>query len=185
LGGVSPAANGTAADDADPEAAADDPGSLTGTGTGAVSGLSLDANSILYFELDGSGRPLEIHIDIALNDYEALYFDGALWTPGADYTARSGSTVLTVTAEKLAGLAYGIHEIAAHFTDNRVVTVAFDLRGPVPAGGTAESSPLSDAADNRSVAPAGYNPVGIAALAAAILLLAAVCVTRIRRCAAR
>ncbi|MDR1205983.1 MAG: hypothetical protein LBL26_10975, partial [Peptococcaceae bacterium] len=144
-----------------------------------------DADGILYFELDGSGRPLEIRIDIALDDYEALYFDGALWTPGADYTTRSGSTVLTVTAEKLTGFAYGPHEIAAHFTDNRVITVVFDLRGPAPAGGTAESSPLNDAADNRTAAPAGYNPAGIAALAAVVLLLAALCVTRIRRRAAR
>jgi hypothetical protein len=66
-----------------------------------------------------------------------------------------------------------------------VITVAFDLRGSAPANGATEPTPLNDAANNRSAVPSGYGPTGVAVLAAAILLLAVMCVTRIRRRAAR
>jgi hypothetical protein len=151
------------------------------TGTGQILGLPTDADGNFYFELDGSGRPFEVRIDIPAGEYEELYFDGALWTPGADYAVRSGSTVLTITADKLAGFPYGTHELAARFTENRVITVVFDLRGPAAADQAAGVLPLSASVSDET-APADYAPV----VAAGILSLAAFAAwTRMRRRAAR
>jgi hypothetical protein len=90
-----------------------------------------------------------------------MYFDGALWTLGADYETREGSTILVITAEKLSGFAYGMHEISARFTESRIVAFTFDLRGaPVPA--TAESDnatvPVESPANEPDV-PASGSPI--------------------------
>jgi hypothetical protein len=148
-------------------------------GAGTIDGLSRDANGLYYFELDGSGRPLEARIDIPLADFEDLYFDGALWTRGADYETREGSTVLTVAAERLAGLAFGMHEIDARFAKGRTVAFAFDLRGAAtpPAEDAAEIS-ASDPSSAHAASAAGSSaandsPAAAFLLAAAVLLLAA------------
>jgi hypothetical protein len=98
---------------------------------------------------DGSG-PLELRIDIPLAEFQALYCDGALWTPGADYEARSGSTILSVTEERLAALPGGRHVINAVFS-GRAVEVAFTITRiaegvaavtPIPVPATQPAWPL-------------------------------------------
>jgi hypothetical protein len=78
-------------------------------GTGAVSGLPTDGNGRFYFTLDGSGAPLELRIDIPLPEYDSLYFDGAPWSEAGDYAVREGSTILTITAERLERCEAGLH----------------------------------------------------------------------------
>jgi hypothetical protein len=97
-------------------------------GTGAIDGLPRDANGVYYFALDGSGRPLEVRIDMPFESFAELYFDGALWARDGDYEARAGSTILRVSAERLARAGLGMHETALRFAGNRTVSFAFDLR---------------------------------------------------------
>ncbi|MDR1321928.1 MAG: leucine-rich repeat protein [Gracilibacteraceae bacterium] len=82
---------------------------------------------------DGSG-PLEVRIDIPLEEFRELYCDEALWAPGADYAVRSGSTILTVPAERLAEMEGGRHVLSAVFAA-QTVDIAFTLAG-TPESGT-------------------------------------------------
>jgi hypothetical protein len=96
-----------------------------------VSGLAADENGS-YFALDGSGAPLEMRIDIPLEEFEALRFDGADWSLEEDYTVRSGSTILTVTAARLELCGAGKHTIQARFL-SETVEIVFELRKIAPA----------------------------------------------------
>jgi hypothetical protein len=143
--------------------AANNTAAETGGGT-AVSGLPVNENGRFYFALDGSGAPFEIRIDIPLEEFENLYFDGALWSAGGDYALRSGSTVLTVTAERLERYDAGAHTLSAEFR-SETVEIAFDL---------IKSAALPEALP--AVLPAGEkNNVPAAAIAAGslVVLLAA------------
>jgi hypothetical protein len=151
-----------------------------------IDGLPRDANGLFYFELDGSGRPFEARIDIPLAEFEDLYFDGQLWARGTDYEAREGSTLLTVAAEKLAGFAYGAHEIAAHFTGDRVVSISFELRGSAAEDGAAGIGATENGANEARTADAETASKGaasalIAGAAVVALLLAAAFILRARR----
>jgi hypothetical protein len=137
----------------------------------AVEGLPRDADGLFYFELDGSDRPFEVRIDLPFDEFEDLYFDGALWTRGADYEARAGSTILTVAAERLAALDRGTHAVVARFTEGRTVAFEFALRGGAPA----------EDADGAASVLAGFGaafPLAALAVFAAILLLAALLFAR-------
>jgi hypothetical protein len=141
-------------------------------GAAAIDGLPRDENGLFYFVLDGSGAPLEARIDIPLTDFADMYFDGALWTPGEDYAAREGSTIIVIAAEKLADLAYGMHEISARFTEGRTVAFTFDLRGPAPAAGpeTGPATPAENAANAALAAGSGL-PAAPFVIAALVLIL--------------
>jgi hypothetical protein len=182
-------ASATVAEDTNAAGADTNPAGTTGAA--AVDGLPRDANGLLYFVLDDSGAPLEARIDIPLADFADMYFDGELWTIGEDYETREGSTILVITAEKLDGLAYGMHEIDARFTEDRTVSFAFDLRGAAVIAG-AESgehnAPAEDPANAAAALAAGSGlpvmPFVIAALVV-ILLTAAALILRGRRLAQR
>jgi hypothetical protein len=106
-----------------------------------------------------------------------------LWARGPDYEAREGSTLLTVAAEKLAGFAYGAHEIVAHFTEDRIVSIAFELRGSAAKDSEAEigrDATRTDATDAQT-ASNGAAPARIAVAAVALLLLAAIFVLIVRK----
>jgi hypothetical protein len=108
-----------------------------------VSGLPADENGRLYFILDGSGTPMELRIDIPFTEYEEFYFDGELWTRGEDYSARTGSTVLTVVADRLARCDAGLHTIRARFL-SETVEIVFELRKPMPAQDTGGAAITED-----------------------------------------
>jgi hypothetical protein len=124
----------TAADSSAEDAgAADEPapaGAADGN-IGRVSGLTADESGRFYFVLDGGDQAMEIRIDLPLEEYEGLSFDGAPWVQELDYTVRSGSTILTVAAERLARYEAGTHTIEARF-QSETVAVVFDLRKPAP-----------------------------------------------------
>jgi hypothetical protein len=52
---------------------------------------------------------LELRIDSPFEEYRDLSFDGRPWTLDADYTACSGSTILTIAAGRLERVDTGIH----------------------------------------------------------------------------
>jgi hypothetical protein len=160
----------------------------SGAGTSAVNGLQLDENGNLYFAIDGSGAPFEARIDIPLAEYEDMYFDGDLWTLGADYETREGSTILVITAEKLSGFAYGIHEISARFTEDRTVAFTFDLRGAqVPATAESGGTPIpAESPASTPEAPVSGSPIlpFLMFIFGAALLLSSTFTLRARRRAA-
>ena len=83
--------------------------------------------------LDGSGAPFEIAIDIPFEDFIELYVNNALWTLGEDYAATSGSTIITIQAERLDLLSAGYQTIDAVFLDE-TVNITFDLIEPIAQG---------------------------------------------------
>jgi hypothetical protein len=153
-----------------------------------ITGLPLDENGEMFFELTHGGEPMEVRIDIPLEDFEDLYVDGELWVLGADYTIRSGSTIIIVTAERLEQLADGAHAISAVFA-GQTVDLSFNLskretsdtsiaisRG----GGLSHASlPVSDLVDFNGTGLAKSMPfvVGVPAI---ILLVIAFAITQVR-----
>jgi hypothetical protein len=97
-------------------------------GTGAVTGFTTDANGNSYFDWDGKS-PLEIRIDIPLEEFNGLDFDGENWVEGEDFTSRSGSTIITVPPQRLEQIPAGTHTILSHF-DSQDIEIAFELIKP-------------------------------------------------------
>jgi hypothetical protein len=154
---------------ADPAAEGSDEVDVLSIGNTAAYGLPMDENGRLYFNLDGSGTPMELRIDIPLEEYENLFFDNALWAVGEDYTLRSGSTVLTIGAGRLERVAAGLHTLRAEFTDE-TVEITFDLMKNAPpasktGAGAAEENPAGDKASVRPETENGgkFWPAAVAA----------------------
>jgi hypothetical protein len=93
--------------------------------TPEITGLATDGNGDFFFDYDGSG-PLEVRIDIPLEEFTDLYLDGELWARGTDYTVRSGSTILTIAAAQLEELSAGTHTLTASFRSQNV-EISFTL----------------------------------------------------------
>jgi hypothetical protein len=137
----------------------------------AVSGLAMDENGRFYFKLDGSGAPLEVSIDIPLEEFMGLRFDGAPWSEGDDYSVRSGSTVLSIAAERLERSEAGVHTLSARFR-SETTEIVFELIK----GATAPAA--SPSGEGAAAFPAAAMIAIIAALAA---LGASVAIRRSRR----
>jgi hypothetical protein len=75
---------------------------------------------------DGTG-PFEVRIDIPMELFREMYFDGEIWARGEDYELRSGSTVITIPEARLAKVSEGSHTIRAVFED-RDVDVVFAVQ---------------------------------------------------------
>jgi hypothetical protein len=113
-----------------------------------ITGFATDENGDFYFDT-GDGVPMELRIDLPFAEFEDLYADGALWRRDADYSARSGSTILTVAADRLEALSAGRHSLTAVFA-NQSVEIPFTLH-------TAQDAGASDG-------PASFLPALIAIL---------------------
>jgi len=103
-------------------------------GSMMVSGLSTGIEGF-YFDLDGSDKPIEIRFDFPFEDFDGLYMNGELWTPGVDYSARAGSTVITVSAARLTLLGAGTHTLTAVFA-GEPVEIVFTLNAYAPVAAT-------------------------------------------------
>jgi hypothetical protein len=105
---------------------------------------------IYSIDYDGAG-PFEIRIDIPMEEFRALYFDGALWTRGVDYDVRSGSTVLIIPETRLEKVPEDSHRISAVF-ENQTVNIDFVLQ-KTSSNGTfvpiTESGPVADRAAKK------------------------------------
>jgi hypothetical protein len=132
------------------------------TGTGEISGLPVGENGRFYFALDGSGAPLQIRIDIPLAQYQNLSFDGSSWVRGLDYSVRSGSTILTVTAERLENYNTGLHTLRAYFQE-QTVEIPFDLIKTAP--------PLSAQTNTVPIALITALALALAALVSAVVIV--------------
>jgi hypothetical protein len=175
---IAPATPAIVAEDTGAAGADTNPAGITGAV--AIDGLPRDANGLFYFVLDGSGAPLEARLDVPLADFADMYFDGELWTLGADYDTREGSTILVITAERLMDFAYGTHEIDARFKEDLKVAFTFDLRGPAPANdpeAPAENTALEPGSPVTGLPGAPF----LKAALAIVLLTAAALVLRARR----
>jgi hypothetical protein len=128
-----------------------------------------DGESDIYtINYDGSG-PLEIRVDIPLEAYQNLYFDDELWIRDADYTVRSGSTILTIAETRLETVSNGSHIIRAEFL-NQTVEIPFTLQKGVPLPSRSAPDPAADPADPPD--PVEGNGATLMILAAALTLCA-------------
>ena len=60
--------------------------------------------------------------ETCLSHFTALQIDGKTWTKDTDYTAVSGSTVLTLQAKALGTLGVGRHTVTILFDDGKAAT---------------------------------------------------------------
>jgi hypothetical protein len=63
---------------------------------------------------------LEVRIDIPIEEFRDVHMDGELWIRDADYTARSGSTILTISQARMERLEAGEHRLSAVFAGKTV-----------------------------------------------------------------
>ena len=137
------------------------------TGTGAVTGLPVDADGNLLFSLDGSGAPMVIRVDEPIETYRELFFDGVLFT---DCSIYEGSTILHFTAQTLETVDEGRHVLRVVFAE-KVIEIPFILTKlalPVP---TPEkvAAPLSASASIMSApSPIFIICIGVAVAIAGI-----------------
>ena len=91
----------------------------------AVSGATTDAS---HTWTQGSGR--DVVLTVKLNDgvdhsfahFTGVQLDGKTLTGGTDYTAREGSTVVTLKAAMLQSRSLGAHTVTIHFDNGNVQT---------------------------------------------------------------
>jgi len=106
----------------------------------------------------GSGAPLVITLDIDYADFYRLSRDGVYLERGenADYTARPGSTIITLFPRFLNTLPTGAQNLTAHLADGTTEPVNFTITAP-----TAEAPPSDPYATAPYVAavpaPAAHN----------------------------
>ena len=121
-------------------------GSVTGY-SGAITGPDGTPGGGFSFTLDGSGNPMEIGIDLPFEEFMGLYMNGQLMDHGTHYTARSGSTILSVSADYLDTHPEGDHMLTAEF-HNDTVKIPFTLtKAQTPAAAEAPNLITDTSAD--------------------------------------
>ena len=83
---------------------------------------SLRTNAAGQFVV-GPGEDLQFSVDKVLESFHDLSMDGDLLLLDEDYSAVSGSTVITITAQRLSLFAAGVHTLAAEFDDETIEIV--------------------------------------------------------------
>ena len=148
--------------------------------------------SSISFALDGSGEPMELWFDIPHDEFEGLLVNGEEWVEGIDFTARPGSTIVSITAERLMQLEAGRHIMTLVFS-GEVLDVVFTLLKPLPpitAGGSIEeySEPIisEEIIGDMSLAvvpnvPARFNPLLVVAIGAPLMLSAVAIFIKIKK----
>ncbi len=161
------------ANPAAPPAAVQPAGTPEGENSGEVSGLPTDADGNFHFDFDGS-TPLTLRIDYPLESFREMRMDGELWLRDSDYTATSGSTILSVAPSRLESLATGKHTIEAVFVEE-TVRIPFILDKPASAAAAPPAGnpvPAPDPAVPVSPGEAG-NTTGAWPVAIIVLALTA------------
>jgi hypothetical protein len=124
------------------------PGETAEAAPGAV-------NAAYTLSYTGTGA-LEARIDIPLEEFRDVYMDGVLWIRDTDYTARSGSTVLSISQARMERLGAGGHRLSAVFAGE---TVSLEF--------TSDNIPIQDAGPDE-----GGSPIPSAAGIGAVLVIA-------------
>jgi hypothetical protein len=145
-----------------------DPAAVSLPGEAPKAEMAAAGYSLNY---DGTG-PLEVRVDIPLEEFRELYMDGELWIRETDYTARSGSTILTVSQARMERLEAGGHRLSAVFASQ---TVDFEL--------TLSGRPVLDAGSVKtgSVIPMAAGAGAVLAAALVMIRQAAAKRRRLRR----
>ena len=153
-------------------------GGTEGAGGPSVSGLELDANGLPFFLWDGS-TPLTIRIDIALDQFRSLLFDGQHWSADADFTVREGSTILSIPPERLKQVDAGKHTLSAQFV-SETVEITFDLIKAAPDVDATDDSIFTEDGGNAPSGAPGWMTIGVA-IAALLGVGSAVLAVMLRR----
>ncbi|MCL2054474.1 MAG: InlB B-repeat-containing protein [Oscillospiraceae bacterium] len=125
----------------------------------------------------GSGEALTLTIDIDFANFREVRRNGLRLTEGTHYTAKSGSTIITLLPEYLDKLEAGEHNLSVHFKGNVVVNLAFTV---------AEYEDVSSAAgivgnvDNIGFGAEQTSVIQIL-VAVGVISGAGVCVVKVRR----
>jgi len=120
--------------------------------------------------LDGSGTPLELRFDIPFSEFTGLHVNGILWVQGVDYTARAGSTIISIPEDRLKEIESGEHKMLVVF-NNQTVEVNFTLNNNISdtSPGTESGTP-GTIGGSPDIAPASSrNIILIAGLILAVL----------------
>lgn len=80
----------------------------------------LDSTADQTYVLKG-GDTLTLRVDADFAKFVGVYVDGKL-VDKANYTATSGSTVITFSKEYMQSLSTGVHDIKVDFTDGQAIT---------------------------------------------------------------
>ena len=99
-------------------------GSTTG-GTGSTTGGT--GSTVVYKIIEGangswtqnSDGTLTVRADGVFSKFKGVEVDGKLLIAGKDYTAMSGSTIVTLSKDYLATLSVGTHKLTVLFNDGR------------------------------------------------------------------
>jgi hypothetical protein len=144
-----------------------DANAVEGGASDVIGEIGTGAYTIDY---DGTG-PFVVRIDIPMESFREMYFDGAIWTPGTDYEVRSGSTILTIPEARLESVAEGSHRISAVF-DDQTVNIDFILQkasANEALAPTAESSPITPVAIENSIPLVPMITLTLLAVTAAVI----------------
>jgi hypothetical protein len=95
---------------------------------------------------------MELRIDIPLEEFSGLSVDGIPLALGVDYTAQSGSTILTLTAARLQAFEGGRHVLLARFS-GQDVNIPFALNKTPAAQLGAASQPSAPAPPRAEAQP--------------------------------
>jgi hypothetical protein len=125
------------------------------------------------------GAPFELRIDLPFAEFRGLAFDGAPWERGTDYAVREGSTILTITAERLSVFDAGVHRVSAVF-ENETVEIEFLLQKPAENAAGGEAALPGAEADPSAAKPGLPAPV-IAVIAIILFATGTVAMIRYRR----
>ena len=113
-------------------------GSTTGGGT-TGGGTTGGGSTVDYKIIDGangswtqnSDGTLTVRADGVFSKFKGVEVDGKLLIAGKDYTAKSGSTIVTLSKDYLATLSVGTHELTVVFDDG-VARTNFTVNAVTP-----------------------------------------------------
>ena len=94
-------------------------GGTTGGGTTAKYEIIEGANGTWTQNSDGT---LTVRANGEFSKFDGVMVDGKVLTAGKDYTAKSGSTIVTLSKDYLATLSVGTHKLTVLFNDGEART---------------------------------------------------------------
>ena len=94
-------------------------GGTTGGGSTVVYNIIEGANGTWTQNSDGT---LTVRADGVFSKFKGVEVDGKLLIAGKDYTAKSGSTIVTLSKDYLATLSVGTHKLTVLFNDGYAST---------------------------------------------------------------
>ena len=94
-------------------------GGTTGGGSTVVYNIIEGANGTWTQNSDGT---LTVRADGVFSKFKGVEVDGKLLIAGKDYTAKSGSTIVTLSKDYLATLSVGTHKLTVLFNDGSCET---------------------------------------------------------------